>query len=391
MWSVFIIFLKLGLTSFGGPAAHMGYFREEFVVRRKWLTDQSYSDLIALCQFMPGPASSQVGMAIGLTRAGIGGALSAWVGFTLPSALVMVAAALFFKSFDPAIYAAAIHGLKIAAAAIVAHAVFGMAKSLCTDTLRRAIAIFTAIALVFMNGPFVQIIAILVGGLIGFALLKDDIKHENTETLSIPLKKRTGAIYLAAFAIFLILLPILASTQGSEALSIFDSFYRSGALVFGGGHVVLPLLQAELVPHAVSNDLFLAGYGVAQIIPGPLFTFSAYLGAASFYDTHPIISACIALIAIFLPAFLLTVGSLPFWETLRRQAYMRKILAGVNAAVVGLLAAAFYNPIWISSILSPLDFILMVLAFLLLVRGKLPAYFIVLLTTASAVVVYYLF
>ena len=367
---VFLAFLKLGLTSFGGPVAHLGYFRTEFVERRKWLDDKSYSDLVALCQFLPGPASSQVGIALGLGRAGWWGALCAWMGFTLPSAIALILFAFGVTQWAALAQSGAVHGLKVVAVAIVAQAVWGMAKNLCTDRLRAGIAIVAALVVLAIPSAMGQIGAIVAGGLVGRWAVQ--LGHlPAAEHRNYGVSKKVGAALLILFGILLVVLPVLASTAGSPTLSVISSFYQSGALVFGGGHVVLPLLQAGVVPSGlVTNDAFLAGYGAAQAVPGPLFTFAAYLGAVMTGELGGWMGGLVLLLTIFVPAFLLVVGALPFWEPLRQRDGIQRAMAGVNAAVVGVLAAALYDPVWTSAIHSRADFGLALAAFGLLVYGR---------------------
>ena len=367
---VFLAFLKLGLTSFGGPVAHLGYFRTEFVERRKWLDDKSYSDLVALCQFLPGPASSQVGIALGLGRAGWWGALCAWMGFTLPSAIALILFAFGVTQWAALAQSGAVHGLKVVAVAIVAQAVWGMAKNLCPDRLRAGIAIVAALVVLAIPSAMGQIGAIVAGGLVGRWAVQ--LGHlPAAEHRNYGVSKKVGAALLILFGILLVVLPVLASTAGSPTLSVISSFYQSGALVFGGGHVVLPLLQAGVVPSGlVTNDAFLAGYGAAQAVPGPLFTFAAYLGAVMTGELGGWMGGLVLLLTIFVPAFLLVVGALPFWEPLRQRDGIQRAMAGVNAAVVGVLAAALYDPVWTSAIHSRADFGLALAAFGLLVYGR---------------------
>ena len=367
---VFLAFLKLGLTSFGGPVAHLGYFRTEFVERRRWLDDNSYSDLVALCQFLPGPASSQVGIALGLGRAGWLGALAAWTAFTLPSALLLILFALGVTQWSVIAHSGVIHGLKIAAVAIVAQAVWGMAKSLCPDRTRVGLALGATLLVLLLPSAQAHVLAIVLGGLLGHLLLKLDTPSTG-HAFDFPVSRRTGALLLGLFTLLLLVLPWLAATTTSIWVNGLATFYQAGALVFGGGHVVLPLLQASVVPPGwVSNDVFLAGYGAAQAVPGPLFTFAAYLGAAMHSPFGGWAAGLIMLLAIFLPAWLLVVGTLPFWELLRRQRRIRHAMAGINAAVVGILLAALYDPVWTSAIHSRHDFALALAAFGLLVYTK---------------------
>lgn len=371
---VFWAFLALGLTSFGGPVAHLGYFRTEFVERRRWLSEAAYADLVALCQFLPGPASSQVGFALGLMRAGPWGAAAAWLAFTLPSAIVLVLFAFGAAVLDGPVASGLIHGLKIVAVAIVAHAVWGMARNLCPDKTRAGIALLAVFTVAFISGPLGQVSAILVGGLAGLVLCRETSMPAQ-ERLNFPVSRRAGAVALGLFAGLLIVLPLLA---GSAAwLDIADAFYRSGALVFGGGHVVLPLLEAEVVQSGwITPDAFLTGYGAAQAVPGPLFTFAAYLGAL-LPGINGLAGALLALLAIFVPGFLLLVGILPFWNRFREWGSAQALMRGANAAVVGILGAALYQPVWTSAIIGPYEFALALTGFLLLTVWKLPAWAVV--------------
>lgn len=374
---VFLVFLRLGLTSFGGPIAHLGYFHDEFVTRRKWINEHAYADLVALCQFLPGPASSQVGIALGLSRAGYVGALVAWLGFTLPSAVLLVLFAFGVSKFSDYIPLGALHGLKVAAVAIVAQAIWGMSIKLCPDRERASIAtVASVIASVFSTG-LVQIIIIILSGVFGvFYLRKEQLLPHMPLTTKVT--KMVGALLLIIFFSILLLSPLLSQMFQTHAIQLFDSFFRAGSLVFGGGHVVLPLLKNEVVNSGwVTNDAFLAGYGAAQAIPGPLFTFTAYLGAASTAPPSGVFGAAICLFAAFLPSFLLTIGALPFWEKLRKYDNMKFAIHGINAAVVGLLIAAFYNPVWTSGILNVKDFCLLLVAYLLLVFWKTPSWLVV--------------
>lgn len=382
-FTVFNAFLKLGLTSFGGPIAHLGYFRDEFVVRRKWLDDRVYADLVALCQFTPGPASSKVGIGIGLAKAGLPGAFAAWFAFTLPSALALLLFAYGIETFASDLGAGWLHGLKVVAVAVVAQAVWGMAKNLCPDAPRFTLAVTASIIAMVWPTSAGQVAAIAVGAIAGCILLKSKTDDSDV-SMGISLGKGAGAISLILFFALLLGLPLVASLYPGQALALFDSFYRAGSLVFGGGHVVLPLLQSEVVPPGwVSNDIFLAGYGAAQAVPGPLFTFAAYLGAMMRPDPNGWQGALLCIVAIFLPAFLLTIGVLPFWDDLRRYAAVRSALTGVNAAVVGLLLAALYNPVWTSAIRSPADFGLGLAAFALLMFWKWSPWLVVVATAAA--------
>jgi chromate transporter len=376
---VFAAFLKLGVTSFGGPIAHLGYFRHEFVTRRKWLEEPSYADIVALCQFLPGPASSQVGITIGLLRAGLAGALAAWLGFTAPSALAMIAFGYGVTAFGDLGHAAWLHGLKIVAVAVVAQAVWGMAQSLCPDRPRVTLAIGAAVLTLLLPSAVGQVGVIALGALIGWRWLPGDA-GKTANAIHVPLSRRAGFAAFAIFVVLLILLPLAAGATQVHAIGLIDAFYRSGSLVFGGGHVVLPLLQQEVVPPGwISNDAFLAGYGAAQAVPGPLFTFAAYLGTAMQPSPNGWLGALICLVAIFLPSFLLLFGALPFWNDLRQRADTQSALRGVNAAVVGLLLAALYTPVWTSAIGRPVDFAIAAVAFLLLVFWKVPPWLVVVL------------
>lgn len=380
---VFLVFLRLGLTSFGGPVAHLGYFRAEFVARRGWFTEKSYADLVALCQFLPGPASSQVGLSIGLARAGLPGALAAWTAFTLPSALLLTAFGYGVLVLGSDMNGDYLRGLKAAAVAVVAHAVWGMGRSLCPDRQRLTLAVAGTILLVVWPHPLGQVGVILAGGLIGWLFLKSEEARDHA-LLETTVPRSLAITALAVFILLLAGLPLLAGLFPAQALALFDSFYRSGALVFGGGHVVLPLLQAEVVPPGwIGEDSFLAGYGAAQAVPGPLFTFAAYLGTVMGPIPNGVIGAAICLVAIFLPSFLLVVGVLPFWERLRHFQPLRRALLGVNAVVVGLLLAALYHPVWTSGVGGPSDFALVLLAFTLLAVWRLPAWLVVMATAAA--------
>lgn len=380
---VFLAFLKLGLTSFGGPVAHLGYFRVEFVERRRWLDDKSYSDLVALCQFLPGPASSQVGIALGLGRAGWLGALAAWLGFTFPSAMALMVFAAGVNEWAELSQSGAVHGLKVVAVAVVAQAVWGMSKSLCPDRLRAGVAICAALLVLAVPSAAGQIAAIVVGG--AFGRWKLELGHfPPAQHRDYGVSKTTGAVLLSLFGALLVLLPIVATAVQSPALSVATTFYRTGALVFGGGHVVLPLLQAGVVPTGlVSNDIFLAGYGAAQAVPGPLFTFAAYLGAVMPGPLGGWVGGVALLLSIFVPAFLLVLGALPFWESLRQRDGIQRAMAGINAAVVGVLIAALYDPVWTGAIRSRADFSLALAAFGLLVCARLSPVFVVALAAAA--------
>jgi chromate transporter len=374
---VLAVFLRLGLTSFGGPVAHLGYFREEFVNRRHWLDDKSYADLVALCQFLPGPASSQVGIAVGLLRAGYAGALAAWTGFTLPSAIALVLFGYGVTSLGNVLGSGWLHGLKVAAVAVVAQAVLTMMRSLAPDRARATLAVIAAALVLAVPSSWGQIGAIVLGAVVGLLLFRDAPPADHA-SLPHPVSRTVAIAAIVLFFAILIGLPLVAAATANHSLQLFEAFYRSGSLVFGGGHVVLPLLQASVVPPGwVSNDAFLAGYGAAQAVPGPLFTFAAYLGTVMGPAPNGWAGATLCLVAMFLPAFLLVIGPLPFWDELRRRPAAQAALRGVNAAVVGLLLAALYNPVWTSGITNAGDFALGVAAFLLLFMWQTPPWLVV--------------
>ena len=374
---------RLGLTSFGGPIAHLGYFHEEYVQRRKWIDEQSYADLVALCQFLPGPASSQVSIAIGIARARLLGGLAAWIGFTLPSALALVAFAFGIGAFASTADAGWLHGLKIVAVAVVAQAVWGMACSLCPDRERATIAIIASIVTLTWPNAVGQLSSIAVAGLVGLFAFRDT-SSTSLSHMRFPIGKKLGVAAWIVFFILLVGLPLVRLIVSSHTLEVFDSFFRVGSLVFGGGHVVLPLLQTEAVgPGWVSNEQFVAGYGAAQAVPGPLFTFSAYLGAVMATEPNGWTGAALALVAIFLPSFLLLTGALPFWDLLRSMPAFQSALKGINAAVVGLLLTTLYNPVWTSAIHSPADFGLGLISFGLLMFWKCPPWLVVMLTAVG--------
>ena len=376
---VFLAFLALGLTSFGGPVAHIGYFREAFVARRQWMDERGYADLVALCQMLPGPTSSQVGIGIGLTKAGLAGAVAAWTGFTAPSAILLIALGYGVVAFDDVIPPGLLRGLGAVVVAVVAQAVWGMARTLCPDPPRFTIAVLAAAAVLAIGGATAQVAVIAAGGLVGFVLLRDETHSTPEPAQAVPVS-RVAVASLALFFVLLVLLPVLASTWPSQALALVDSFYRSGSLVFGGGHVVLALLKAEVLPTGwVPEHVFLAGYGAAQAVPGPLFTFSAYLGTVMDAPPGGWMGGLICLAAIFVPSFLLVIGTLPYWNALSRLHAARRAMIGVNAAVVGLLLAALYDPVWTSGVLSARDFVVALAAFALLVSWKLPPWLVVIL------------
>lgn len=384
-WDVFCIFLRLGLTSFGGPIAHIGYFRREFVLNRKWLDERAYADLVGLCQFLPGPASSQVGFALGLSRHGLSTGLAAWLGFTLPSALLLFLFAGMAASFTGLYATAAIHGLKIVAVAVVAQALWGMAQSLTPDLRRIAIAALAALLVTLYAGAFGQILAILLGALAGLSFCRG-IATTGASPLGVTISRPLAVASLILFTLLLAGGALLAGANHS--IAEFNAFYRSGALVFGGGHVVLPLLSDAVVrPGWLSSQTFLAGYGAAQAVPGPLFTISAYMGALLNTPLRGTWGAILALIAIFLPGMLLVMGTLPFWDDLRSRPELQAAMRGINAAVVGILAAALYSPLWTSAIADWRDAALAAMGFALLVFAKLPSWAIVLVTAMAAVLI----
>jgi len=384
-WEVFRVFLRLGVTSFGGPIAHLGYFRTEIVERRRWMDDRAYADLVALCQFLPGPASSQVGFGIGLHRAGYRGALAAFIAFTLPSAALMLAFASGAALFTGTIGEGILAGLKIVAVAIVAQAVLGMAKTLTPDRQRAAIAAVAALAALLLAGSLGQIMAIVLGGIAGYFVCRAPAANTAT-AVRFPVTRAAGIAALTLFVAILAGMPILAAVTGNDSVALFDAFARAGALVFGGGHVVLPLLQSGVVdPGWVTNADFLAGYGAAQAVPGPLFTLAAFLGGAADIGPGGAAGAGIALAGIFLPGFLLLVGVLPFWNRLQHHGRVQAIMRGANAAVVGILAAALYTPMFTTAILTPPAFALALVCFVLLVAWKLPPWIVVIIGAAGGI------
>lgn len=394
MFEVLSVFFRLGLTSFGGPVAHLGYFHEEVVQRRRWMSEQDYADLVAVCQFMPGPASSQVGMAIGLRRAGYPGMAAAWLGFSLPSVVVMVAFALGVAQAGDLSNTGWLLALKAAAVAVVAQAVLSMAKTIVTDKLRAAVALGACIAALLMSHPLMQIAVIVAGILAGVLALsraqtRDDAPppHLPEQPATQTSSKALGGVALALFGVLLLALPGLARATHAPGATLFESFYRAGALVFGGGHVVLPLLEQATVPTGfVDHDTFLAGYGVAQAMPGPLFTFASYLGASA-TDVSWFWGATLATVAIFLPAALLVIGIMPFWDQLRSHPRAAGAVAGANAAVVGILAAALYNPVFIAGVSGPATMAVAATAFVALHSWKLPAWTVVIAAALTSWVV----
>ena len=385
-FEVFLTFLRLGVTCFGGPIAHIGYFREEFVVRRRWIDEPAFADLVGLCQFLPGPASSQVGFSIGLMRAGYWGGLAAWTGFTLPSAVALVLFAYGADALGGPAGTGLLHGLKLVAVAIVAQAVWGMARTLCPDRERASIAAVAALIVLFGTNSIAQIAAIVLGGGAGLWLCRS-APPASAGHVAVPVSRRVGLVALSVFVLLLAGLPVLRGLGMSQGMALFEAFYRSGALVFGGGHVVLPLLrEAFVTPGWVSDDVFLAGYGAAQAVPGPLFTFAAYLGAVVNPLPHGMAGAALGLVAIFLPGILILMGTLPFWETFRTHPRAQAMMRGVNAAVVGLLGAALYNPVWTSSVKAPGDFGIALVGFVLLTAWRAPPLVAVLVSALGGMV-----
>jgi chromate transporter len=385
---VFVAFLRLGLTSFGGPIAHLGYFREEFVNRRKWIDDKAYADLVALCQFTPGPASSKVGIGIGLSQAGLPGAFAAWLGFTSPSALALILFGFGIVALGDRFDLGWLHGLLVVAVPVVAQAVWGMARNLTPDAPRVTLAALAAIAVLIWPTPLGFIGTIVAGGLVGWLLLKVNVDEEHV-AIAANVSRTAAVAALALFFGLLIALPALrAAFPSSQTLALLDSFYRAGSLVFGGGNVVLPLLQAEVAPPGwVSNEAFFAGYGAAQAVPGPLFTLAAYLGTVSVVPPNGWAGALICLAGIFASSFLLVIGPLPFWDALRRFRPMRAALTGVNAAVVGMLLGFLYDPVWTNAIRTAADFGLALAGFVLLMFWKVPAWLVVVLIAAGSAAV----
>jgi chromate transporter len=381
---VFWVFLKLGVTSFGGPIAHLGYFHDELVVRRRWIDEAGYADLVAMCQFLPGPASSQVGFSLGILRGnGLLGGLAAWIAFTMPSALILFAFAMGAGVFTGPLAQGFLHGLKLVAVAVVAQAIWGMARTLAPDRARAGIVLAAVAVVVTFTGSFGQISAIALGAGAGLWLCRGEAAPVSGH-LGFPVTRRQGGIALVLFAAFLLIVPVLAAATGTQALALFNAFYRSGALVFGGGHVVLPLLQAQVVtPGWVSNEAFLAGYGLAQAVPGPLFTFAAYLGAVMGPPPNGLAGAAIALVALMLPGLLLVYGMLPFWDAARTHPAAQAAMRGTNAAVVGILATALYTPVWTSAVLTPGDFALALGGFLLLTIWRAPPWIVVALLAGA--------
>ncbi|UTH14134.1 chromate efflux transporter [Macrococcus equipercicus] len=378
---IFMVALKLGLTSFGGPTAHLGYFRNEYVERRQWLSDKMYQDLVALCQFLPGPASSQVGMAIGMMRGGIIGGILAFLGFTLPSVLLLIAAVYLIHTFSVSLDW--IQGLKLVAVAVVLHALLGMGRTSMTSIAAVIIAAAALFVSLLLPTAFTQIGIIIISGVSGIILFKA-AGDEQSDRFLVPVSKRTGIVSLIVLLTILLVLPLVTSLVDNDWLHMFDKFYRSGLLVFGGGHVVLPLLEREFVPGMMTADDFIAGYGFAQAVPGPLFTFASYLGAV----IKGLLGGLFAMFAIFLPAFLLILGCLPFWEQMRKNTVMRRALKGINAGVLGILAAAWITPIITHTITAPLDVLVAALLFIMLHYFKIAPWLIVVTGIIIGLIVY---
>lgn len=383
---ILLISTKLGFTSFGGPVAHLGYFHNEYVRRRKWLDEKSYADLVALCQFLPGPASSQVGIGIGILRGGLLGGIISFLGFTLPSVIALMIFASVIEVLDIE-NAGWIHGLKIVAVAIVAHAILGMAKNLTPDLKRKTIALFALVLTLIWQSVFSQVGIIILSAVTGYFLYKQQTMQQGQTEVTFPISKRVASVSLVLFFCLLLLLPVIRELFTYPWIAMFDSFYRSGSLVFGGGHVVLPLLEREFVPGGwLSEEAFLAGYGATQAVPGPLFTFAAYIGTV----LNGWGGGLLATFAIFLPAFLLVVGTLPFWNSFRKNTKIQGALMGVNAAVVGILISAFYHPIWTSSVLQASDFAFAAILFSMLVYWKLPSWIIVITGVVGGMLLSYI-
>ena len=379
------VFLKLGVTSFGGPVAHIGYFREEFVVRRKWIDEHAYADLVGLCQFLPGPASSQVGFSMGLMRAGYRGGLAAWAGFTLPSALALVLFAYGAGALGGPAGAGLLHGLKLVAVAIVAQAVWGMARTLCPDRERASIAVVAALVILSSTASVAQVGVILLGGIAGLWLCRNAPPTPSGH-IDVPVSRTVGIVALTLFFVLLVGLPVLRASFASSGIALFEAFYRSGALVFGGGHVVLPLLrEAFVTPGWVSDDAFLAGYGAAQAVPGPLFTFAAYLGTLANPTPRGVTGGILGLFGIFLPGILILLGTLPFWDSLRKRTGAQAMMRGVNAAVVGLLGAAFYDPVWTGAVKVPGDLGIALVGFVLLTAWRAPPLLVVVISALGGI------
>lgn len=375
---IFLAFLRQGLTAFGGPVAHLGYFRREFVERRGWVSEATYADLVALAHFLPGPASSQVGMAIGLRQAGLAGAIAAFLGFTLPAALAMIGLAAVAPDLIYAYCDGWLHGLKIAAAAVVLLAVVQMARTLARGPIRAGMAIGAAAGLFLAQGAVAQVAALAAGGLFGLALLRDLPADPAPDAAGGEVDRQSALIALGLFGGLLLGLPILASLLQNPGLGLASVFYRTGSLVFGGGHLVLPLLERDVVQRGwLDQETFLAGYGAVQALPGPLFSFAGFVGASQTYGPTGVVGGLIAVFSIFLPSLLLVTGVLPFWDGLKHQGWARGLVAGVGATVVGVLAAALWDPMLVETIRRPADWALFAGAFIFLAVAKLPPWLVV--------------
>lgn len=388
---LFLVFLRLGCTSFGGPIAHIGYFHEEFVKRKKWLSEEAFTELVSLCQFLPGPASSQVGIGLGLLRKGYLGAVLAWVGFTLPSALVMIALGSSVNYVSPEDLTGLIHGLKLVAVAVIAQALWAMSRSICTDKIRVSIMIFTACFTLLSPMSYSHIAILLIAGVSGLVIFRST-KPETSKALLVKSgTPKLGFLFVFIFFALLLALPVISLLTNNMLMTLFSAFYRSGALVFGGGHVVLPMLQSEVVTTGmVSEPLFLAGYGAAQAMPGPLFTLASYLGAVATTGTGNVwIGGILCTFAIFIPGFLLVVGAIPFWNQLRNNSQFSAAFSAINPAVVGLLLAAFYQPVWSASVFTALDFCLVIVAYTALTFWRVPVWLVVLLSGSMGWLFFY--
>ncbi len=374
---VFLVFLKLGFTAFGGPVAHIAFFREEFVVRKRWMTESDYAEIVALCQFLPGPASSQVGLTIGLSRGGYLGSLAAWLGFTMPSAILLLFLALGYSNYGDVISFGLLTGLKIVTVAVVAQAVWGMSKSICIDNTRITIMLLAAVGVLLFQSVYTPLGVIVLAGILGVWLFKPSLDLSESR-LAFSISSLSGALWFFVFILFLFGLPIIQLFVDQPLVDVVSAFFRSGSLVFGGGHVVLPLLEAEMVKTGwVTKDAFLAGYGATQAVPGPLFTFAAFLGGVLNGPISGVLGALVALFSIFLPSFLLVYSVLPFWTSLRVKPRIRAALAGINASVVGILFAALYQPVFLSGVSATNDFIGVIIAFWALMYWKLPPWLVV--------------
>ena len=383
---IFWAFLVLGATAFGGPVAHFGYFRTEFVDRRRWIDERGFADLVSLCQFLPGPASSQTGIAIGMIQRGWLGGIAAWLGFTTPAAIIMIGLGFGLSFAETAAGQGIVHGLKLAAVAVVANALWGMARNACGDAVRASFAAIACVIILFAGAAWFQILVIALAAIAGSLVLRDT-PLDTSDGASRSGNRAVGLVLLAVFLLLLLGLPILADAMKSGNLDAFSGFYRVGALVFGGGHVVLPLLEAEVVPTGwTSTDAFLAGYGAAQAIPGPMFALTGYLGNVIDPGNGYVggwAGGLLAIVAVFLPSFLLLGATLPYWDALRSRDRIRAALSGVNAAVVGLLLAVLFTPVWTSSVRDASDFATVVVAAVLLAVWKLPPWLVVMLAAVA--------